>query len=36
MYGTEYVESFTSKFVSNLFIDFINPIQPIWYKSSNS
>ena len=28
MYGTEYVDSFTSKFVSNLFIDFINPTQP--------
>ena len=29
MYGTAYVESFTSNEVSNLFIDFINPMHPI-------
>lgn len=29
IYGTAYVESFTSKDVSNLLIDFIKPIEPI-------
>lgn len=29
IYGTAYVESFTSKDVSNLLIDFIKPIDPI-------